>query len=240
MATGREQTPGLDLIEATGREREHQIDVVDHEVVHHAHVEGAEGEGGQPTGLQIADLAGPGRSRPPGRIESLHVPHRHNPPQPPRRYRDGPGVFDAHGQWLLDEQVDASLEQRQRDLSMEARGCRHDRRIHPARQLPRVGERLAAVRLRHPVSAFGHRIDHGHEIHVVSRCQKPRVDRAQMPASDHCHPCPCHAALLRSRARPCRPSCCSARNPSKSSTAGASIPWVRRISRACSSPTFAR
>ena len=88
---------------------------------------------------------------------------------------------------------------------------------------------------------LGDRIDHGHEFGVVAAGQQPRVDRAQMPAAHHRQLRPRHAALLRSRARPCRPSCCRVQKVEQfARRAAASMPCDRRISRAGSTPTFAR
>jgi len=120
---------------------------------------------------------------------------------------DRTGVFDLGCDRFFDEQIDAGLEQWKRHARMETGGCRHHGRCDAANEIARIGRGQAAVRLSHAGRGVRRGIDHRHELHVVAPGEQAGMDRAQMSAAHHRHLRLRHAALRRSRARPCRPSC---------------------------------
>jgi hypothetical protein len=210
-----DEPAGLHPLEPSGFERQHEIDVVDHEVVHDADVERTVGERRHPRRLDERRPGGPRRHGPPGGIESLHVPHGDGATVSPRGDRDRPGILDGRGQRLLHEQVDAGGQERERNGGVEPGGRRHHGRVDESHELLRQRQSAAAVGLGHARPRPGHRIDHRHEFGIRPRGEQSGVDRPQVPAADHRRPQSRHAALLRSRARPWRPPDWRARKSSR-------------------------
>ena len=213
---------------------------MDHQIVNHAHVERAKGEGRRPRRLDEDGRTGPRRRRLPGGIEPLHVAHGDRSSTATRGDHDRSGVLDASRDRFLDEEVDAGLEERHRDPGVQARRGRDHRRIDVADEIPGLGHRPAAMGGSDAVARLRQRIDDRHEFGIRTGSEQPRMNRPEMPTPNDRHFHPLHAAFLRSRERPCRPCCCRSRNSSNSFTWGTSIPCDRRISRAGSTPTLAR
>ena len=239
-AAGRHDPLGFDPFKPAGIERQHEVDIVNHEVMDHAHVERAEREGGGPHRLDDHRLTDPCNRGLPGGIEPLHVADGDRATAAAGGDHDCPGIFNGRRDRLFHEQVHASLEQRHGHAGMQAGWGGDDGGIDEPHQFAGLGAGPAAVGRRDSLPRLAQRIDHGHEFDIGASGQEPRMDRPEMTAADDCHPHPIHAALLRSRARPCRPCCCRSRNSRSSSTGGGSMPCDRRISRACSTPTLAR
>ena len=187
--------------------REHEVDVVDHEIVNHAHVERAEGEGRRPRGLDEGGRTGPRRRGLPGGIEPLHMADGDRSSAATRGDHDRSGVLHAGGDRLLDEEVDAGLKQRHRHARVQARRGRDHRCIDEAKKIPGLGDRPAAMGGGDAVARLRQRIDNGNEFGICATGQQPRMDRPEVPAANNRHSHPLHAAFLRSRARPCRPCC---------------------------------
>lgn len=202
MATGRHQPLCLDPLESARCERQGEVDIVDHQILHHAHVERPKREGRESPRLEVGHLAGPLSRGPPGGVESLDVTDRHDAACPTGGQRDLAGLVERRGQRLLHEEIESSLHERQHHGRMQTGGSRHHGGVDEPDQVGWLGEGPTAVGGRHAVARLGHRIDHGHEVRIPTAGQQPRMDRAEMPAANHRHSQPLHAALLRSRDRP--------------------------------------
>jgi hypothetical protein len=111
------------------------------------------------------------------------------------------------GDRLLDQEIEALSEQRQRHGGVQAGGSRDHDGVGKADEFLRFGERRTAMGPGDALPGFGHGIDHGNEFGIGPRSEQSGMNRSQMSAPDHRHLQAIHAALLRSRARPCRPSC---------------------------------
>ena len=206
----------------------------------HADIHAAVGERRETDTLQRHDPPGAGHRHLPGRVEALDVPDGDRPAAAPGRGHDLSRLLDGGRDRLLDEEVDACFEERQRDSRMPTGRRGDDGRLDQADELLRLGKRPAAMLAGNLVARCGERIDDGDELDIGPAGEKPGVDRSEMPTTDHRHLRALHAALRRGRARPCRPSCWLDRNWRTVSTSGKSIDCERRISRACAWPTRAR
>ena len=240
VAARRDEPLRLDTRELAGLEREHEIDVVDHEIEHDADVERSECERCESRRFDRHDPTAALDGHPPCWIESLHVPHGDNPAMAIGGGHDLVRLATIGGDRLLDQEVETLRQQGERYLGMKAGGGRDDDRISQADEFLRFGKCPTAMCLGDPLPRFGHGIDHGDEFGIDARGEQPGMNSSQMSTPDHSHLRSRHAALLLSRARPCRPSFCLVRNSSSCNTSGSSIPCDPRISRADSSPTFAR
>ena len=94
------------------------------------------------------------------------------------------------------------------DLKMKNRGRGHHGQVNIARQRRMMFVRLAAMLLGERLRGLQVGVDNGGQLALVERLQQPGVDSPQMSAADNGDAQTLHAALLRSRPRPCRPSCC--------------------------------
>ena len=113
------------------------------------------------------------------------------------------------GQRLFDQQVNAVPQQIHADRMVQAGGGRDDGRVDLADQVAVVCHRRCAGFGCRVAARFGDRIGNRDELRTLDICEQTRVDPAEMTAADHRQLDGLHAALLRSRARPCLPSCCS-------------------------------
>ena len=143
-------------------------------------------ERGQPVDLEEARRVDRARQRPDRRVEPLAVADHHEPAAAPPRSVDRVGLVERRGQRLLDQHVDAGLEQRLGDLPVDTRSAR---RRSPPRTRP-TSSRGVARTASQPYSAAIARarsdvaVDHGDEPHPGHRGVEPRVVPPEMPDTD--------------------------------------------------------
>jgi hypothetical protein len=97
-----------------------------------------------------------------------------------------------------------------------------DGRVDAAEQFAIIGHRLRACGRGGFFARTSKGIGHRDKLNAGRAGQELRVNAAQVAASDHCHSQRVHAARLRSRPRPCRPSCWHWMKFNSSLTAGTS------------------
>jgi len=88
------------------------------------------------------------------------------------------GLGQRRGERLLNHRVDARLEERAGDFSVEKRWDRHRHGINPTEEIAIVGHGLRAQGLGHGACLFDPGIGHGHERHTLDPGQNSRM----MPA----------------------------------------------------------
>ena len=93
------------------------------------------------------------------------------------------------------------------DGMMQLRGDRHHGGVDLAEERLQVGIADGLEVRGDFLAGFVDRIDDSNQAHVIEGIQQSRVDTSQVAGADDGDAQIIHAALLRSRARPWRPSC---------------------------------
>ncbi len=190
-------------------DRQGDVQIVDHQIEDNADVGRAEcvtpgpRRFDQPRILHQRPHAGQRR------IELLDVPDLQHGAVPV----SGPDEFlrlsHVDRQWLLDEQVNAMPQQIHADRMVQTGGGRDDGGVDLADHIAIVGDGRNLCLGGSEPARFHRWIGHGDEFGAFDVLEQAGVNSAQMPTADHGQLDGLHAALLRSRARPCFPSCCS-------------------------------
>ncbi len=103
--------------------------------------------------------------------------------------------------------MNAVLDQFHRDGVVETRRRGDDGRVDPRNQLAEVGRFADLVFRGDRAPRFGDRIGDADELDAFEARQQSSMDASQMSGANHANSHGLQAALLRSRARPCLPSC---------------------------------
>ena len=172
-----------------GRQLEHQVDVVDHQVQHHRHVVGAVGIGAVAarlehhhlfTGDHLDQLAK-------GRVEALDVAHLQ---QPPARLggADQIGRFLlAGGDRLLDQHMHTRLQAGQTHPVVQQGRHGDAHRLHLAQHVAVVGKPAAAELLGRQSAADLVGVGHAHQLGILEQAQHPGVVPAHVADADDTH-----------------------------------------------------
>ena len=163
VAAEHRQPQRLDPPSGAADEREHQVDVVDHQVQHDAHVHRAEGEGARSAPPRCSSAGGGGGDCGQGRVEPLdvaHLEHRSWPVRASRINSSASSAVAASG-FSTSRWVPASRKSRARawcsrvgEAITAASICPTSDRCSPSAAVLHCGQAVAG--------GPGSRIDHGH------------------------------------------------------------------------------
>ena len=125
----------------------------------------------------------------------------------PSRVDQFVGIGSTQGDWFFDQAMHALLQQFERHRMMHFGRRGDDGGIDPASQF---GKRSYGSRLifgSHGIAIGDDWIHDGHEFNLGQGASQPRMNAAEVTRANHCQTNATHAAFLRSRPRPLRPSC---------------------------------
>ena len=113
---------GAHFLDRGADEALHDVDVVDHHVEHHAHVDGAKRHGAD--AVDFNELGGQGEflERDERRVETLGVADLHDAALAGGKFDDGPAVLDVGGQGLFNQQIDTFAQKQLGDGAVMHRG----------------------------------------------------------------------------------------------------------------------
>ena len=120
---------------------QHQIDVVNHQIQHGADVGRTSGERADPRRFDEPRLIEIGFGGDQRRIKTFDMSDLEHGLAASGRGHQIVGFAHAAGQWFFDQDVQAAIEKRQRDVAMRVRGSGDDRRVDFIDQVVIVGNR---------------------------------------------------------------------------------------------------
>ena len=95
------------------------------------------------------------------------------------------GLGAAGADRLFDQHVDARFEKIAGDRVVQARRRGDHRGIEPAQQAGIVRQSYGMALAGHALAACGHRIDDGHQFHVIPLSELLRMEPAQSSRANH-------------------------------------------------------
>src|SRR5579872_2943487 len=155
---------GADLLDLGSSQAQQDIDIVDHQVEDHVHIQGARAEDVQAVDFEKQGVPGQALECHDGGIKALQMADLQDAAV---RFRGGDeaiGGGDIGRNGLFDEHVDAGFEQRASDFSVRGSGDGDYGGIHAAGQLARMGEGETAIGRRYFAGAFGVTIHDGGQL----------------------------------------------------------------------------
>src|SRR5207247_4283882 len=159
----------------SGNENEHDVDSVYHEIEHHVHVKTTRRERSKPMDLEklrpSRGLAGCRNHR----IESLNVADLQHAAVSPRPVDQLSSFFEIRSDWLLNENIDAVVEQINTNSAVIDSGNGQSRSIHFAQDFTIIRKRRGLVQRRNFLSAGPEYVDNTGKLHVWELGVEPRV-----------------------------------------------------------------
>jgi len=176
---------GLDLAHPRPRHGQHQVEVVDHQVEHHADVRGAEGEGAAAHGFDVLRIGQVGKNGVDCRVEALDVPDLQDDAAVLGGADQLIGLHRGGAERFFHEQVHAPAEQFQGHGMMEAGRRGDDGGVDLTHQRPMVGQGLRAAFGGELAAARLDRVHDGSQLDVGHSGQLLGVKPAQSSSPDH-------------------------------------------------------
>ena len=171
------------------RKRQHDVEIVDHQIQHNIHIQRPRSKHAQPVHLKKHGLRQQRNRGPHRRIEALQMPHLRDPLVRSRKRNQLLGLRQRARQRLLDQHIHASLHQLAGDAQVMQCGTRHRSGLQLAmrgQHLMHRAEGLAPELARYLVRAARVRIDHSQQPHRLPLLLQFLVDSG-MVASENAH-----------------------------------------------------
>ena len=171
-----------------GMQAQHDVDIVDHQVQHHVHVQSPLPAGAMAHRLDMPDLPTPGGQQAQHRIEALQMSHLQHHPVAPGQPHQFPGLRHGLGDGLLQQAMPAPGQTVMGDGVVMHRGHRDAQRLHGVHQSLQPPVERHPEALRQPLAAFHVDIVDAHQPGARQYPVFLGVEGAEVAHAHHPHP----------------------------------------------------